>query len=97
MEPNQYPLIIIKNIFVIDYFTYWVEAMPTFKYNMGVIATHFFFNHVIACFGVHKELASNNVAPISRMKSLKSCLHCWDFPMSSPLPIILNQMAKLTP
>ena len=43
----------------IDYFTKWVEAMPTFN-NIANTTTHFFFNHVISCFGVPLQLASNH-------------------------------------
>ena len=38
-------------IVAIDYFTKWVEAMPTYAEN-GKIFTLFLFNHVIARFGV---------------------------------------------
>ena len=38
-------------IVVVDYFTKWAEAMPTFN-NTGQTAALFFFNHVIARFGV---------------------------------------------
>ena len=38
-------------IVTIGYFTKWAEAMPTSN-NTGQITTLFFFNHVIAWFGV---------------------------------------------
>jgi len=40
-------------IFVVDYFTKWAEAMPTFN-NTALTATRLFFNHVISRFGVPK-------------------------------------------
>jgi hypothetical protein len=39
----------------IDYFTNWVEAMPTFN-NIVDTTMHFFFNHVITQFGVPQQL-----------------------------------------
>jgi hypothetical protein len=42
-------------IVAIDYFTKWVEAMPTFD-NTGKTATLFLFNHVIARFGVPQAI-----------------------------------------
>jgi hypothetical protein len=41
-------------IIVVDYFTKWVEAMPTF-YNDGEITTLFLFNQIIARFNISKE------------------------------------------
>jgi hypothetical protein len=38
-------------IVVVDYFTKWVEAIPTFL-NDGHTTTLFFFNHIITHFGV---------------------------------------------
>jgi hypothetical protein len=38
-------------IIVVDYFTKWAEAMPTFL-NDSRTATLFIFNHIITCFGV---------------------------------------------
>ena len=38
-------------IVVVDYFTKWAEAMPTLD-NTGETAALFFFNHVVARFGV---------------------------------------------
>ena len=38
-------------IIVIDYFTKWAQAMPTYVED-GKIAALFLFNHVIARFGV---------------------------------------------
>ena len=41
---------------VVDYFTKWVEAMPTFHVD-GETTMHFVFNHIISCFGIPKEIA----------------------------------------
>ena len=38
-------------IMVVDYFTKWVEAMPTYA-NDAKTTTLFIFNHIIAQFGV---------------------------------------------
>jgi hypothetical protein len=46
-------------IVVVDYFTKWAKAMPTFD-NTGNTATLFIFNHVIACFGVPQAIVSNH-------------------------------------
>jgi transposase InsO family protein len=46
-------------VVAVDYFTKWVEAMPTFN-NITDTATRFFFNHVISCFGVPLQLISNH-------------------------------------
>ena len=40
---------------VVDYFTKWVEAMPIFS-NDGNIVSLFMFNHIIAHFGVLKQI-----------------------------------------
>ena len=42
-------------IVAIDYFTKWVEAMPTIKSN-GETAAHFVFNQIITRFGILKEI-----------------------------------------
>jgi transposase InsO family protein len=44
---------------VIDYFTKWVEAMPTFK-DDGETATLFLFNQIIARFGVPREIVTDH-------------------------------------
>jgi hypothetical protein len=46
-------------IVAVDYFTKWVEAMPTFN-NTTDIAMHFFFNHVISGVGVPLQLVSDH-------------------------------------
>jgi hypothetical protein len=46
-------------IVVVDYFTKWVEAMPTFN-NMGKNATLFIFNHMIARFGDTQAIVTNH-------------------------------------
>jgi hypothetical protein len=42
-------------VVVVDYFTKWAEAMPTFK-NTADTAARFFFNHVISRFGLPLQL-----------------------------------------
>jgi hypothetical protein len=42
-------------IVAIDYFTKWVEAMPTFD-NTRRTAALFIFNHIIARFGVPQDI-----------------------------------------
>ena len=42
-------------IMEVDYFTKWVEAMPTFDCKSETMAC-FFFNHIILRFGVPKQL-----------------------------------------
>ena len=42
-------------IIAVDYFTKWVEAMPTYVEN-GNNSTLFLFNHVIARFGVPQAI-----------------------------------------
>jgi hypothetical protein len=46
-------------IFAFDYFTKWVEAMPTFL-NDGHTATILFFNHIITCFGVPHAIVTDH-------------------------------------
>jgi hypothetical protein len=46
-------------IVVVDYFTKWAEAMPTFD-NTGKTAALFLFNHVIACFGVPQAIVTDH-------------------------------------
>ena len=48
-------------IMVVDYFTKWAEAMPTFDCKSETVA-RFFFNHVISQFGVPKQLVSDHGA-----------------------------------
>ena len=43
----------------VDYFTKWVEAMPTIKYD-GETAAHFIFNQIITWFGILKELVTDH-------------------------------------
>jgi hypothetical protein len=40
---------------VVNYFTKWVEAMPTVKSN-GKTTTFFVFNQIIARFGISSEI-----------------------------------------
>jgi hypothetical protein len=46
-------------IIVIDYFTKWVEAMPTYL-NDGHTATLFIFNHIITHFGVPQAIVTDH-------------------------------------
>lgn len=46
-------------IVAVDYFTKWAEVMPTFN-NTGQTATFFFFNHVIAGFGVPLTIVTDH-------------------------------------
>lgn len=46
-------------IIAIDYFTKWVEVMPTSN-NDGETPTLFLFNQVISCFGIHKEIVNDH-------------------------------------
>jgi hypothetical protein len=46
-------------IVAIDYFTKWVEAMPTFS-NHGEIATLFISNQIVARFGISEEIVTNH-------------------------------------
>ena len=43
----------------VDYFTKWVEVMPTFKNENETLAS-FFFNHVISQFGIPKEIVTDH-------------------------------------
>jgi hypothetical protein len=45
-------------IVAVDYFTKWVEAMPTFD-NTGKTAALFLFNHVITRFGVPQAIVTD--------------------------------------
>jgi hypothetical protein len=45
-------------IVVVDYFTKWIEDMPTFL-NDGCIAALFFFNHIITHFGVPQSIVTD--------------------------------------
>jgi len=44
---------------VVDYFTKWDKAMPTFNNTMTTVAL-FFFNHDFTQFGVSKKLVSDH-------------------------------------
>ena len=46
-------------IVVMDYFTKWVEDMPTIKYD-GETVVHFMFNHIITRFGIPRELVTDH-------------------------------------
>jgi transposase InsO family protein len=46
-------------IIAVDYFTKWVEAMPTFR-DDGEIAALFLFNSIIARFGIPREIVTDH-------------------------------------
>jgi hypothetical protein len=46
-------------IVAIEYFTKWVEDMPTFKYD-GETAALFLFNQIIARFDVLREIVTDH-------------------------------------
>ena len=46
-------------IVVVDYFTKWAEAMPTLN-NSGKTIALFFFNHVVAWFGVPQAIVTDH-------------------------------------
>ena len=46
-------------IIAIDYFTKWVEAMPTYVED-GKTTTLFLFNHIIAIFGVPQSIVTDH-------------------------------------
>ena len=46
-------------IVVVDYFTTWAEAMPTYAED-GKIATLFLFNHIIARFRISRAIVTDH-------------------------------------
>jgi hypothetical protein len=48
-------------IIAVDYFTKWVEAMPTFK-DDGETAALFLFNQIIARFSVLRDIVTENIS-----------------------------------
>jgi hypothetical protein len=46
-------------IVVVDYFTKWVKAMPTFN-NDGETTTLFIFNQIVARFDIPKEISTEH-------------------------------------
>jgi hypothetical protein len=46
-------------IVAVDYFTKWVEAMPTFD-NTGRTTTMFLFKNIITRFGVHQAIVTDH-------------------------------------
>jgi hypothetical protein len=44
---------------VVYYFTKWVEAMPTVKYDVNTVA-FFVFNQIIARFGIPSDIVTNH-------------------------------------
>jgi hypothetical protein len=72
------------NIVAIDYFTKWVEAMPTYS-NDAKTATLFIFNHIISHFGVPKSIVTDHGSHFFNimMSKLSTLLH-FDQEHSSP-------------
>jgi hypothetical protein len=60
---NRYRYIIVE----VDYFTKWVEAMPTFK-DYGETTTLFLLNKIIARFDVPREILSLTMKVTFRIK-----------------------------
>ena len=46
-------------IIAVDYFTKWVEAMPTFE-NTGKTIALFIFNHIITRFGISQAIVTDH-------------------------------------
>ena len=46
-------------IVVMEYFTKWVEDMPTIKFD-GETTPHFVFNHIITQFRICRDLVTNH-------------------------------------
>jgi hypothetical protein len=46
-------------IITVDYFTKWVEAMPTFKYY-GETAALFLFNQIISRFDILRDIVTDH-------------------------------------
>jgi transposase InsO family protein len=71
-------------IVVIDYFTKWAEAMPTYSNDAKTVAL-FIFNHIIARFGVPKSIVTDHGSHFcnSMMTKLSTLLH-FDQEHSSP-------------
>jgi hypothetical protein len=82
-------------IVVIDYFTKWVEAMPTFL-NDGRTATLFVFNHIITRFGVPQAIVTDHGSHFQNQ--MMSELHVkLGFLHENSSPTILKKMDKLKP
>ena len=71
-------------IVAVDYFTKWVEAMPTYN-NDAKTTMLFLFNHIIARFGVPKSIVTDHGTHFcnAMMAELTSMLHL-DHEHSSP-------------
>ena len=63
-------------IVVVDYFTKWAEAMPTYNNDVKT-TTLFLFNHIIALFGVPKSIVTDHGTHFwnAIMVKLTSMLH----------------------
>jgi hypothetical protein len=62
-------------IMVVDYFTKWEEAMSTYSNDVIIVAL-FLLNHVIARFGVPKQIILTHASHLqnSMMSELSTCL-----------------------
>ena len=82
-------------IVAMDYFTKWVEAMPTYVKDVKT-TTLFLFNHVIARFGVPQSLVIDHRSYFQNqmMAELSDKL---GFTMKTQLPTICKLMVKLRP
>ena len=71
-------------IVFIDYFTKWVEAMPTYS-NDAKTTTLFLFNHIIASFGIPRSIVTDHGMHFwnAMMAELTTMLHL-DHECSSP-------------
>jgi len=76
----RYHYIIVK----VDYFTKWVEAMPTCSNNVNT-ATCFTFNHIITRFDIPRSIVTDHKSHFcnSMMTKLATFLH-FDQEHSSP-------------
>ena len=80
-------------IVAMDYFTNWVEAMPTYKAN-GETVDFFIFNHIIARFGIPKEIVTDhgNHFQNSMMTELTTMLGFKQEHSSSFYPQVIGQV-----
>ena len=77
-------------IVVVDYFTKWAEAMPTYS-NDAKTTTLFLFNHIIAWFGIPKSIITDHGKHFcnAMMAELTTMLHL-DHEHSSPYYLQAN-------
>jgi hypothetical protein len=63
-------------IVVVDYFTKWVEAMPTFK-DDGKTTTLFLFNQIIARFDVLREIVTDHGSHFQNKMMTELTIKAW--------------------